>query len=81
MAKNRRDNPPAPSQADDPTAHAKENQTNFFQANQFNISPGIDPTQLAVLAKENQEMANQLIAIEKKPSHSTLNSWRVALSS
>lgn len=43
-----------------------ENQTTIFQANQFNIAPGIDPAQIALLSETNKELADQLIEIEKK---------------
>ena len=46
--------------------HKNEQQTTIFQANQFNIAPGIDPAQIALLSKTDKELADQLIKIEKK---------------
>jgi hypothetical protein len=46
--------------------HKNEQQTTIFQANQFNIAPGIDPAQIALLSKTDKELADQLIEIEKK---------------
>jgi len=59
-----------PVKKDNPveTSNNRENgqRTTIFQANQFNISPGIDPVQIAQLAKTDKELADQLIEIEKK---------------
>jgi len=41
-------------------------QTTIFQANQFNISPGIDPTQIALLAETDKGLADRLIEMEEK---------------
>jgi hypothetical protein len=46
--------------------HKNEQQTTIFQANQFNITPGLDPAQIALLSETNKELADQLIEIEKK---------------
>jgi len=41
-------------------------QTTIFQANQFNISSGIDPTQIALLAETDKGLADRLIEMEEK---------------
>ncbi len=68
MKKNRNHNKPMAKNAQVETSNTQnnENQTTIFQANQFNIAPGIDPTQIALLSETNKELADQLIEIEKK---------------
>ena len=68
MKKNRKQHKPMAqnTQVDTSDRQKDENQTTIFQANQFNIAPGIDPAQIALLSETNKELANQLIEIEKK---------------
>ncbi len=68
MKKNRNQNKPMAKNTQIETSDTKENenQTTIFQANQFNIAPGIDPAQIALLSETNKELADQLIEIEKK---------------
>ena len=68
MKKNRSQNKPMAqnTQVEASDRQKDENQTTIFQANQFNIAPGIDPAQIALLSETNKELANQLIEIEKK---------------
>ena len=64
MKKNR--NKTRDTHIETPNAQSNENQTTIFQANQFNIAPGIDPVQISLLAEKDKELASQLIEIEKK---------------
>ncbi len=68
MKKNRNQNKPMAKNTHIETSDTvdNENQTTIFQANQFNIAPGIDPAQIALLSETNKELADQLIEIEKK---------------
>ena len=68
MKKSRKQHKPIPqnTQAETEDTQQNDNQTTIFQANQFNIAPGIDPAQIALLAEKDTELANQLIEIEKK---------------
>ena len=68
MKKNRSQNKPMTqnTQVETSDRQKDENQTTIFQANQFNIAPGIDPAQIALLSETNKELADQLIEIEKK---------------
>ena len=68
MKKNRNQNQPMAKNSHIKTSDTEknENQTTIFQANQFNIVPGIDPAQIALLSESDKELADQLIEIEKK---------------
>lgn len=68
MKKNRNQNKPMAKNTQIETSDMQnnENKTTIFQANQFNIAPGIDPAQIALLSETNKELADQLIEIEKK---------------
>ncbi len=58
MKKNRNQNKPMAKNTQIETSDTKENenQTTIFQANQFNIAPGIDPAQIALLSEANKIM-------------------------
>jgi hypothetical protein len=68
MKKNRNRNNPTPhnTQIETPNTQENDNQTTIFQANQFNIAPGIDPAQIALLSEKDEELAKELMEIEKK---------------
>ena len=68
MKKNHKQTKPMAKNAEVETSDMPndKSQTTIFQANQFNIAPGIDPAQIALLSETDKELADQLIEIEKK---------------